>query len=177
MNECLEGDSVARKQLYDQFAKQMYTVCMRYARNKNDADDIFHQSFLNIFEKLNQLRNPKALAGWVKSVFVNTSLAYGRENYKIEDVTEPLPDEAIQHADLNKAVGKMALDDLTKLIQQLSNQYRRVFNLYIIDGFSHKQIAEKLEISIGTSKSNLHDARKILQHKIKRNNQIVSEQG
>ncbi len=139
---------------------------MRYARNKEDANDIFHQSFLNIYEKLHQLKNPKSLPGWIKSIFVNTSLAYSRKNYKIQDLTESIADNEEWTTDMNTVLSKMALDELTALIQQLPEQYKRVFNLYIIDGFSHKVIANKLEISIGTSKSNLHDARKILQGKI-----------
>lgn len=166
VKECLNGNSVARKQLYEQFARQMYTVCMRYARSKEDADDIFNQSFLNIYEKLYQLKNPKALAGWVKSACVNTSLEYARKNYKVQDITESINEEKDWDTAMNQAVSKMALADLTRLIQQLPEQYKRVFNLYIVDGYSHKEIAEKLEISIGTSKSNLHDARKLLKTKI-----------
>ena len=166
VSECLKGNPEARKQLYEQFARQMYTICMRYARNKEDADDIFNQSFLNVYEKLHQLKNPQALAGWVKSIFVNTSLAYGRKNYKIQDITETIDEDCSWTPDMNQAINKMALDDLTSLIQQLPEQYKRVFNLYVIDGFSHKEIAVKLEISIGTSKSNLHDARRLLKNKI-----------
>ena len=110
--------------------------------------------------------NYKALAGWVKSTFVNASLEYVRKHYRNSEVTSDYANAELNHFDINEAVSKMALEDLTALIHQLPEQCRRVFNLFVIDGYSHKIIAEKLEISIGTSKSHLHDARRILKVKI-----------
>lgn len=166
VSECIKGNSKAHEKLYELFASQMYSICLRYARCQDDADDIFQQGFLHVFEKLGQLRNPNALAGWVKSTFINTALAYGRKNYKDTVGLTESPYPEIRGNEVNMAISKMALEELITLVQILPEQYKKVFNLYIIDGYSHKEIAKTLGISVGTSKSNLHDARRIMKRQI-----------
>lgn len=145
----------------------MYSICMRYAQNTDDANDIFQQAFYLVYKNIKQLKNENALSGWVKSIFINTALEHLKKQARIVTV-DPI-DHCFDHDSIdnwNEALSSLAIDELTKLIQTLPLRCQLVFNLYAIEGFSHKEIAQKLNITIGTSKSQLHDARKILKHKI-----------
>jgi len=144
----------------------MYGVCLRYAKNRDDADDIFQQGFYLVYKNIDQLKNNDALSGWIKRIFVNAAIEFNRKINQmivIEDNEMPLRDNLI---DINQALSNLAVDELTKLIQQLPNESRKVFNLYMIEGLSHKEIAEKLNVSESTSKSQLHYAKNILKQKI-----------
>ncbi len=150
----------------------MYSICLRYSRDKEDADDIFQQAFYLVYKNLEQLKNTNALSGWIKTIFVNTALKH-ISNTKLSrhsDIDEIGGDHITE--DWNHALSNLGTDELTNLIQQLPSGSRTVFNMYIIDGFSHKEISLKLNISIGTSKSQLHDARKWLQKKIINNTKV-----
>ncbi len=152
--------------MYEQFANQMYSLSFRYARSKDDANDIFQQAFLLVYKNLNQLRNPKALSGWVKSIFINTALDYCKKNYNSHVLSiEHYENIGLPH-NLNKAVSNIEMNELRVIIQQLPEQYKKVFNLYVIDGFSHKEISVQLSVSIGTSKSHLFHARRLLKNEI-----------
>ena len=140
----------------------MYSVCLRYAKNQEDANDIFQQSFFLIYKNIGQLKNPDALSGWIKTIFVNTALEHIRKSVSFIEVSPN--GHNVQHEDnnWNEALSRLATEELTGLIQQLPEGYRLVFNLFVIEGFTHKEIAEKLDISVGTSKSQLFDAKKQL---------------
>jgi len=147
----------------------MFSVCLRYTKNKEDAEDVFQQAFFLIYKNLFQLKDVEALSGWIKRIVVNEAIDFTKRKYYLR-VVEPmdaslnlLPDNA------EDVLSQMSTDELTNLIQQLPTGCREVFNMYVIDGFSHKEISEKLNISIGTSKSQLFDARKILKMKISLN--------
>src|SRR5690554_1459286 len=166
IEECLSGSLKARKKLYEQFANQMYSLSFRYARSKDDANDIFQQAFLHVYKNLNQLRNPNALSGWIKSIFINTALDYCKKNYNSHVISiEDCANNGVPN-NLNKAVSNIEMGELRAIIQQLPEQYKNVFNLYVIDGFSHKEISVKLSLSIGTSKSHLFHARRLLRNEI-----------
>lgn len=152
--------------MYEQFANQMYSLSFRYARSKDDANDIFQQAFLHVYKNLNQLRNPNALSGWVKSIFINTALDYCKKNYSSHVLSIDHCDNNRAPNNLNEAVSNIEMDELMAIIQQLPEQYKNVFNLYVIDGFSHREISEKLSLSIGTSKSHLFHARRLLRYEI-----------
>ncbi len=144
----------------------MYGVCLRYAKNRYDADDIFQQGFYLVYKNINQLKNNDALSGWIKRIFVNSAIEFNRKINQmivIDDSEMPLKESIV---DVNQALSNLGVDELTKLIQQLPKESRKVFNLYMIDGLSHKEIAEKLNISESTSKSQLHYAKNILKQKI-----------
>lgn len=158
---CLKFDPIARKQLYDQYASQMYSVCMRYANSKDDANDIFQQAFYLIYKNLNQLKNPEALSGWVKRIFVNTALEVVKKNARYSNI-EDMESAVNSNENWNDAIQNLSTKELAVLIQQLPDGTRMVFNLYAIEGYSHKEISEQLGISLGTSKSQLFDARKKL---------------
>ncbi|PIQ15440.1 MAG: RNA polymerase subunit sigma-70 [Flavobacteriales bacterium CG18_big_fil_WC_8_21_14_2_50_32_9] len=144
----------------------MFSICLRYTKNQEDAEDVFQQAFFLIYKNLFQLKDVEALSGWIKRIVVNEAIEFTKRKYYLR-VVEPmdaslnlLPDNA------EGVLSQMSTDELTNLIQQLPTGCREVFNMYVIDGFSHKEISEKLNISIGTSKSQLFDARKILKMKI-----------
>lgn len=147
----------------------MFSVCLRYTKNQEDAEDVFQQAFFLIYKNLFQLKDVEALSGWIKRIVVNEAIEFTKRKYYLRVVDSMdaslnlLPDNA------EDVLSQMSTDELTNLIQQLPTGCREVFNMYVIDGFSHKEISEKLNISIGTSKSQLFDARKILKMKISLN--------
>lgn len=162
---CQQQQATAQKELYDLFASKMYGVCLRYGGNPNDAQDILQDGFLKIFEKIHQYGSKGSFEGWMRRVFVNTALEKYRGQYKvisIQDGTRDLADDGYEH--IGETIGAK---ELIELVQNLSPKYRTVFNLYAIEGYSHKEISEMMEISEGTSKSNLSRARAILQEKVK----------
>lgn len=165
INKCIRNDTGAQRELYNRFAPKMLSICYRYASSKDDAEDIFQEGFLKIFENLNQLKNHDLIEWWMKRIFINEALRLNNSKKRInlvEDlsVLRPAP---IENYGISE---KLGTDEITKLIQKLPDKMRMVFNMYVIEGFSHSEIAVMLNISEGTSKSNLHDARKTLQRKI-----------
>ena len=147
----------------------MYSVCLRYAKNKESAQDIFQEGFYLIYKNIHQLRNPAALSGWVKSIFINSAIEYFRKNKKVKFIEETNTSYQNGIDNWNDAISNLSLDEITQLIQELPTGCQTVFNMYVIDGYSHKEIAEALNISAGTSKSQLFDARKILKQWITEN--------
>ena len=156
--------------LYELYSSQMYSVCLRYVKNQTDAEDVFQQGFYLVYKNLHQLKNVEALSGWIKRIFVNVAIEHNRKKYQLRIVESPELESNHKHVGINDAVDFLATEELTTIIQRLPTGCREVFNLYVIDGYSHKEIAEQMQISIGTSKSQLFDARKILKSKIIRNN-------
>lgn len=142
----------------------MYGLCLQYASCEDDAQDILQDGFIKIFAKLDQVKNPAALPGWIRRVIINTALERYRSQIILQRVDEVR--EEYDEATGNEALERITCDELTGLIQTLTPRYRMVFNLYAIEGYSHREISEELGISVGTSKSNLSRARTILQEKI-----------
>ena len=145
---------------------------MRYAKDKEDADDIFQQGFYLVYKNIGQIRDAKAMSGWIKRIFVNTALESYNKKKRVSLVENDQLDTNENLNSWNEAISNLGAEEITNLIQKLPNACRTVFNMYVIDNMSHKEIAKKLSISEGTSKSNLHDARKILKRKIINSNKI-----
>ncbi|PID91868.1 MAG: RNA polymerase subunit sigma-70 [Bacteroidetes bacterium] len=143
----------------------MYGLCLQYASSEEDAQDIMQEGFIKVFKKLDQVKNPAALPGWIRRVMINTALEKYRSQVVIDRVDEIR--EADKEGGENTALGDLACEELLVLIQDLSPKYRMVFNLYAIEGYNHQEISEELGISVGTSKSNLSRARGILQERVK----------
>ncbi len=142
----------------------MLSLCNRYAKNRSDAKDIFQEGFLKVFENIRQLRNAEAVQWWMKRIFVNEAFMFYKKRTRlhlVDDIT--LLENRISDDINDDILNKMETDELTRIIQNLPERMRMVFNMHIIEGFSHQEIADMLEISVGTSKSHLHDARKQLQ--------------
>lgn len=162
---CIEGDRRMQKELYDRFSPKMYAVCLRYMGNADDAQDILQEGFIKIYKNLERFRGDGSFEGWVRRIFVNTAIEQIRK--KKMDVSLTEKEETIEYKSVT-AVDNINEKDLLKIVSGLSPGYRSVFNMYVVEGFSHKEIGELLGISEGTSKSQLARARMILQDRIKR---------
>ncbi len=143
----------------------MYGICLQYASSEEDAQDLMQEGFLKVFRKVDQVNNPDAFPGWIRRVMINTALEKYRSQIHLQRIDDVK--EVAERATDDGIFDNLTCQELVALIQTLTPQYRIVFNLYAIEGFSHKEISEELGISIGTSKSNLSRARTILQEKIK----------
>ncbi|MFT7351086.1 MAG: RNA polymerase sigma factor (sigma-70 family) [Flavobacterium sp.] len=163
INECKKNDRKAQEQLYKEYSSKLFSVCLKYSRNYTEAQDNLQEVFLLVFKKINQFGFKGSFDGWLKRVTVNYVLQQYRTETKLHLVTE-VADE-IEEVEIET----VSLEFLLKIIQELPDRYRMVFNLNVIDGFSHQEIAEMLDITIGTSKSNLHRAKAILKDKIETN--------
>jgi len=161
---CQEKKPGAQRELYDMFKSKMFAICMRYAGNYDDAQDILQEGFIKVFEKIHQFGFKGAFEGWIRKVMVNTALEKYRLHYRQVSVDEN--NIGIEQEDTKDIVSDIDAFELLKIVQELSPRYRVVFNLYALEGFSHKEISEMLQITEGTSKSNLSRARNILQEKV-----------
>lgn len=158
---CKRQDSRAQKHLYEHYSAKMYALCCRYIPSKMEAEDVLITAFTKLFERIDQFKGEGSFEGWVRRIIVNESLTYLRRNKNMYLETEI---EAVdREPDFAKLENSLEAEDLMKLISQLPTGYRMVFNLYAIDGYSHKEIAEQLGISENTSKSQLSRARALLQ--------------
>ena len=157
--ECTKNNTKAQEQLYHLLAPKLFAVCLKYSRSYEEAQDNLQESILLIFEKISQYKNSGSFEGWAKRVVINYVLQQYRNQKIFEIISEKIPDtDEVEIEDEN-----ISLDFLTKIIQELPDRYRLVFNLYVMDDYSHKEIAELLGISEGTSKSNLAKAKMNLQ--------------
>ncbi|UGS21151.1 RNA polymerase sigma factor [Flavobacterium cyclinae] len=165
IHECGNNNTKAQEQVYRLLAPKLFAVCLKYSRNYEEAQDNLQESFLIIFDKIKQYKSSGSFEGWAKRIVINYVLQQYRKQNIFEIVSEKIPaEEEIEIDDEN-----ISLEFLTKIIQELPDRYRLVFNLYVLDGYSHKEISEMLEINIGTSKSNLARAKAILKNKIESN--------
>jgi len=154
-----------QEELYRRFSPKMYAVCFRYANNADDAQDLLQEGFIKVFRNLHRFRAEGSFEGWIRRIFVNTSIEhYRKKSVHTSSVSEKEQD-SIEDADIS-ALENLAQNDILKIIQELSPGYKTVFNLYVVEGYAHKEIGELLGISEGTSKSQLARAKSILQKKI-----------
>ncbi len=166
INGCVNKNKLFEDLLYNRFASITYAICLRYVADVDDAKDVFQEAFVKVYTQLKNYKNEGSFDGWVKRIFVNSALDYCRKNRKISftSVTEneQYIDETFEEQDVD-----VPKEILLNLIRNLPDGYRVVFNMYAIEKYSHKQIAETLNIEEGTSKSQLFKARKILQTQVK----------
>jgi RNA polymerase sigma factor (sigma-70 family) len=158
---CLRRDRVAQQQLYDLYSSKMYGICFRYVKDSMVAEDILVGAFTKIFERLGQFKHEGSFEGWIRKIMVNEALTHLRRTRTMYLETEL--EKADREPDYNKLSDHLEEQDLLNMIHQLPAGYRVVFNMYAIDGYSHKEIAEQLGISENTSKSQLSRARVYLQ--------------
>ncbi len=164
---CQQGGRDAQKQLYELFSPQLFAVCLRYTHNRMEAEDYLHEGFLKIFDKIGQFTGRGPIEAWMRRVMVNTILESFRKNAKFSFVDEtniPLSEDLNKEPEQNEA--ELSLNELETLIEQLPERYKLVFKLYILDDYKHEEIANELNISVGTSKSNLARARQWLKTRI-----------
>jgi RNA polymerase sigma-70 factor (ECF subfamily) len=158
---CISEDKSAQKALYERYSAKMYFVCLRYARHQMEAQDMLQDGFVKVYDNLESFRSNGSFEGWIRRIMVNTALNHCRkQSFKQEQIgLEDYQDKVVS----SKAVSNLSEQELLKLIQQLPDGYRIVFNLYVIEGYSHKEIGEKLGVSESTSRSQLAKSRKWMQ--------------
>jgi RNA polymerase sigma factor (sigma-70 family) len=168
---CVNGDRLAQRNLYDIFSKRMYLVCLRYTKSQQEAEDVLQDSFIKVFKNLKGYRGDSRLDYWIKRIVVNTALNSQRKKlymYPMVDI-----DEVKNDYDHSKILASFEMEELLNMIRELPTGCRTVFNMFAIEGYSHKEIAEMLEVSEGTSKSQFYRARKLLQEKIAEEDKTV----
>ena len=168
---CMEGNRRMQEELYRRFSPKMYAVCLRYAGNAEEAEDILQEGFIKVFKKLNSFRSEGSFEGWVRRIFVNTAIEHFRRKRYLMPVTEK--EENTIEGKYFSVLDDLAARDIMMLVQDLSPGYRTVFNLYVVEGYTHKEIADMMGISEGTSKSQLSRAKVILQDMVK---QFIDQQ-
>jgi len=161
---CVKGDRHAQKTIFNLYSERMMTVCLRYSRHKLEAEDIFQDGFVKVFSNLHTFENKGSLEGWIRKIIVNTAIknnlkkSVSHEQMGLDNVTEDtVPPEVFSI---------LSEEELVRLISELPDGYRMVFNLYAIEGYSHREISEMLHIEESTSRSQLVKARRILQEKV-----------
>jgi len=162
---CKAGERKAQELLYKQFAAKMMGVCLRYATDRTEAEDMLQNGFIRVFQKMNDYRGDGSFEGWVRRIMVHSSIEYYRKHHKMMQVVD-VDSEGLEHSVNAVAMANLDAKDLMVLIQKLSPGYRMVFNLYAIEGYSHKEIGEIMSITEGASKSQLSRARTILKEQI-----------
>lgn len=164
ISSCKKGKRDAQSTLYKLFAPKLFGVCLRYSRDETEAEDTLHEAFVNILSKIDQYTGKGSFEGWMRRIAVNIALEKYRKRYRVQTVADVAIYDMRTVSD--DVYDQINTEQLMQLIQELPPRYKMVFNLYAIDGYTHKEIAEKMGIDEGTSKSNLSRARKILQNRI-----------
>jgi RNA polymerase sigma-70 factor (ECF subfamily) len=164
---CLKGDPRAQKTFFEKFAPKMFAVCLRYMGDSDDAQDTLQDGFVKVFSKLADFKNEGVLEGWIRRIIVNTCLDAIRKNQKTKfDVSISDVEYQLEYNDTG--LQSLELDELMNLVQSMPNGYRVVFNMFAIEGYSHKEIGEKLGINENTSKSQYLRARAFLRERIEK---------
>jgi RNA polymerase sigma-70 factor (ECF subfamily) len=158
---CLERDKAAQQQLFDLYASKMYGVCFRYVKQAMEAEDILVMAFTKVFDRLSQFKGEGSFEGWIRRIMINEALTHLRKNRTMHLLTDL--DQADRQPDYDKLADHLEAEDLLRMIDKLPPGYRVVFNMYAIDGYSHKEIGTQLGITENTSKSQLSRARVFLQ--------------
>jgi len=161
---CRKGKASAQRKLYDRLAPKMLGVCIRYIKDKEEAEHVMIGGIVKVFDKLEQFKGDGSFEGWVRRIVVNDCLMYIRKNRNMSLQSDI--EEAESDPNLKVAEEKLDVQDLLRLIDELPFGYRTVFNLYAIEGYNHAEIAKQLDISENTSKSQLSRARKWLQNRL-----------
>lgn len=165
IDELLTGDSKSQELLYKYFAPKMYGICLRFAGNQMEADDILQEGFIKVFTKLKFFRKEGSLEGWIRRTIINTAINFYRKNQR-QGYIGNIEDYEVADARTESVYDTISREELLKLIQELPKGYRTVFNLNVIEGYTHKEIGEMMNISDNTSKTQLLRAKKILKEKV-----------
>ena len=162
IENCIKGDRKSQKALYDQFSGKMFAICLRYSKNQMDAEDILQDGFVKLFNNLNRFRGEGSFEGWVRRIFVNTAIEHIRKKNINTTVGEGLENSVVDT--YKTALDNLYEKDVIKTTRTLSDGYKTVFNLYAVEGYSHKEIAGKLGITESTSKSQFSRAKALLRN-------------
>lgn len=172
---CIKGKRNAQSKLYNKYAPVLLGICLRYARNRTEAEDILQEGFIKVFSSIQGFRREGSFEGWLKRIIVNTAITHNKQNLKHDyhaDIDE-VEETKIKSDEVEEIpMLKIPQATLMNLIQQLPEGYRMVFNLYVFEQYTHQEIADFLGVSVNTSKSQLMKARRVL---IKKINQIIEQ--
>ncbi|WP_435415289.1 RNA polymerase sigma factor [Polaribacter aestuariivivens] len=161
----------AQKQLFEQHSPKMLSVCRQYVKDLHHAEDLLLQGFLKVFTNLHKFKHEGSFEGWIRRIMVNTCISYLRK----KNVVDLSDEEYVFNDSATESLENTSVEDIQKLIDQLPEGYKMVFNLYAIEGYKHSEIAEKLGVSESTSKSQLFKARKLLQQNYITMNKTIHE--
>ncbi|HEY1025707.1 MAG TPA: RNA polymerase sigma factor [Sphingobacteriaceae bacterium] len=161
---CKRGERKSQELLYRSLASKMLGVCVRYAKDRYEAEDMLQMGFVKVFQKVSEFRGDGSFEGWIRRIMVNTAIEIYRKNQRALSVVDI--DEVYDEPQSMFDMSGLETKDLLNLIKELPTGYRMVFNMYVIEGFSHKEIGEQLGITEGASKSQLSRARGILKEKV-----------
>jgi len=167
IDQCLRNEPRGQEALYKAYSAKMFGICLRYAASRMEAEDILQEGFIKIFQNLSKLHSPEAIDGWIRRIMVNTAINYYTRQLKFQNdvsLKNEMPDATIPE----DALSKLSYKELLKILQGLPAGYRTVFNLFVIEGYTHKEIGELLGISENTSKSQLFRAKSSMKNILKR---------
>lgn len=168
IKSCAQQNRQAQEELYNLYKKTLFVLSLKYCANQAEAEDNLHNAFIEIFTNIKKFNGKGSFEGWIKRITINKAISSYKKSYNLTPIKDDFEDEI--YFDENEI--NCSLEEMLLMVQELPNQYRLVFNLYELDDYSHKEIAEMLSISENTSKSNLHRAKMILKEKIKSNNSM-----
>lgn len=163
---CVAGKAEAQEALFKKYSKKMFGLCLRYTKDYSAAEDVLQDGFIKVLTNISSYKWKGSFEGWIRRIMINTALERYRKQFQMFSISDN--QEINEKFISNEIIEDISAEDLLKLVQELPPAYKMVFNMYAIDGFSHKEVSEILNISIGTSKSNLSRARKILQLKVEK---------
>lgn len=163
---CKEGDRIAQRSLYDWLAPRMFPLCIRYVGERSTAEDILQDGFVTLFSRISSYKGDGSFEGWARKIFVNTALMYLRKKDALR-MSDEIDSARNMATDITSQMQNIGYKELMKLITSLPPGFRTVFNMYVIEGYSHKDIAQMLDISETTSRTQLSRARTWLQNRIK----------
>ncbi|MFN4082388.1 MAG: RNA polymerase sigma factor [Bacteroidia bacterium] len=170
---CIEGDRKCQKQLYQHFAGKMLAVCMRYAKDRAEAEDMLQEGFLKVFQSISKYKGEGSFEGWIRKIMVYNAINLYK--HRIRTFKEDLDVIEYDAPYSDDIIDKISVKEILALIQNLPEGYRLVFNLYAIEGYTHKEIGEQLGIAIGTSKSQYSRAKQLMQKMLAKHYQILNQ--
>ncbi len=161
---CKQGKPKCQTALYERYSAKMFSVCLRYAADYHTAEDVLQDGFIRVLSNIDKYRGEGSFEGWIRRIFINIAIESQRRSPNTYSINEPDGTDLFVYDET--IISRIAADDLLRFVQELSPGYRAVFNLYAIEGYTHKEIADMLNITEGTSKSQLARARSLLQQKL-----------
>ncbi|MEO9020791.1 MAG: sigma-70 family RNA polymerase sigma factor [Ginsengibacter sp.] len=173
---CMNGDRPSQSRLYEQFAPKMFAVCMRYSKSREEAEDILQDGFIQVFKSLHSFRFAGSFEGWIRKIMVYAAITNYRSKSNMHAITKNVEYFSdIEVIDNEDIISRLGNKELLRIVQSLPPMYRMVFNLYVFEGLKHREIAKELGVSEGTSKSNFHDAKVILQKAVNNSMKIAKQ--
>lgn len=174
IQSCIDGNQHSQSQLYELFVPKMFAVCLRYSKNREEAEEILQEGFVQVFRSLHNFRHEGSFEGWIRKIMVYCCVKHYRSRIKMHPVID-ISSAHVEETGTEDVIARLGKKELLKMVQALPPRCRLVFNLYVFEGMKHREIAEQLGISEGTSKSNFFDAKVILQRAVNNSLKIAKK--